>query len=66
VVWFCRICIRIWSVVATVLMSKMPFNVMEPLLAFTEYMYCMPSVPLTCCSMGVATEASTVSASAPT
>ena len=31
-----------------------------------DYMYSIPSTPLICCSMGVATDASTVKASAPT
>src|SRR5690349_16871873 len=38
---------------------------MVPLLAFREYMYSMLSTPDICCSIGVATDCSMVSASAP-
>ena len=62
----CRICVRIWSSVGSVSTPKKTLRVMLPLLALTEYMYSMPSTPLTCCSIGLATDCSTVSASAPT
>src|SRR5258707_4572624 len=42
------------------------FSFIEPLLALTEYMYFMCSTPLSCCSIGVATDCSTVIASPPT
>ena len=38
---------------------------MFPLFMFSEYMYVMLSTPLICCSIGVATDCSIVSASAP-
>ncbi len=39
--------------------------VIVPSLAFVDWMYNMLSTPLTCCSMGVATDCSIVCASAP-
>ena len=62
-VW--RIWVRIWSVVGTVLLAKMTLSCDCPELEFREYMYCMLSTPLTCCSIGVATACFTVTASAP-
>ena len=63
--WPCRICARIWSVFGSVLTLKSTVSFIEPLLALSEYMYSMLSTPDICCSMGVATDCSTVTASAP-
>src|ERR1022692_2265009 len=63
--WPCRICARIWSVFGSVLTLKSTVRFIEPLLALREYMYSMLSTPDICCSMGVATDWSTVRASAP-
>ena len=63
--WLCRIWERIWSVFGSVLTLKSTVSVIEPLLALREYMYSMLSTPDICCSMGVATDWSTVTASAP-
>ena len=46
-------------------MLKSTVNVDWPLFALSEYMYSMLSTPDICCSMGVATDWSTVRASAP-
>src|SRR3954468_22018177 len=46
-------------------MSKLTVSFSVPSLPFNEYMYCMLSTPAICCSMGVATDCATVSASAP-
>ena len=63
--WPCRICARIWSVFGSVLTSKSTVSFIVPLFALSEYMYSMLSTPDICCSMGVATDCSTVTASAP-
>src|SRR2546425_10139993 len=56
-----------WSMLGSVVMSKLTLRFISlPLVWLVEYMYSMLSTPLICCSMGVATDCSTVWASAPT
>jgi hypothetical protein len=45
--------------------SKVTVTVDEPLLPLDEVMYCMPSTPLSACSIGCVTAVSTISALAP-
>ncbi len=50
----------------SVVMSKLTLRFISlPLVWLVEYMYSMLSTPLICCSMGVATDCSSVTASAP-
>src|SRR2546425_7705100 len=55
-----------WSMLGSVVMSKLTLRFISlPLVWLVEYMYSMLSTPLICCSMGVATDFSSVTASAP-
>ena len=60
-----RFCTFTWFMFGLVPRSKVELSVIEPSAAFTDFMYSMSSTPLTCASMGVATDASTAGAAAP-
>ena len=46
-------------------MSKVTMMTLVPSLPLVEVMYCIPSMPLIACSIGLVTAVSTVSALAP-
>src|ERR1700690_3875789 len=54
-----------WSALRSVPTSKVTLTVIVPSFAFTDCRYSMSSTPFICCSIGVATDCSIVSASAP-
>jgi hypothetical protein len=49
----------------SVSMSNVTVNCIDPSLPLVDCMYSMSSTPFTCCSSGVATDCSMVTASAP-
>ena len=60
---------RFWVSMLAVSMSlptsNVTLNCIRPSLELSDFMYSMRSTPLTCCSIGVATDCSTASAPAP-
>src|SRR5512140_3726142 len=54
-----------WSALRSVPTSKVTRTVIVPSFAFTDWRYSMSSTPFICCSIGVATDCSIVTASAP-
>src|ERR1035438_4678260 len=54
-----------WSALRSVPTSNVTRTVIVPSFAFTDWRYSMSSTPFICCSIGVATDCSIVSASAP-
>src|SRR6202012_3729071 len=60
-----RFCTSRVAISISVPILNVTFICIRPLLVLLLCMYSMPGVPLTCCSMGVATVCSTVWASAP-
>jgi hypothetical protein len=63
--WETRFWALTWSLLRSVPRSKVTRRVMVPSLAFTDCRYSMSSTPFICCSSGVATDCSMVTASAP-
>ena len=60
-----RFCTRTWAKFRSVPSSNVMVKLYAPSLVHCDDMYIMRSTPLTCCSMGAATESATTRASAP-
>ncbi len=60
-----RFCTSTWASDGSVPISKKIDSVTLPVELEVEFMYIMPSAPLTCCSIGAATFCDTTSALAP-
>ena len=60
-----RFCALTWSMLTSVSTSKVTTSVIVPSFALVDCMYSILSTPFICCSSGVATDCSMVTASAP-